>query len=95
MKRFKIIEKLIFHYFSRARKCHLADEAFYGPSGRCVVVGSTDEKSNPCAGRKDQVLYEGANNKAVCDCIDDERNLVFSNVDGQCYSPNTQVKTII
>lgn len=36
------------------------------------------------------LLYDGLGNRAVCDCLDDERQLVFSEVDGQCHPQNQQ-----
>ena len=36
------------------------------------------------------LLYDGMSNRAVCDCMDDERQLVFSDIDGQCHQQNQQ-----
>lgn len=54
----------------------------FGPSARV----------NPCAEKKDQVLYDGKNNEGICDCIEDERHLIY--YDGECYQQNYQVRTL-
>lgn len=43
---------------------------------------------NPCL-KKDQILYDGKNNEGACDCVDDERQLVY--YEGECHIQNIQV----
>lgn len=45
---------------------------------------------NPCANKTDQILYDGKNNAGYCDCVIDERQLVYYN--GECYEQNIQVQ---
>jgi hypothetical protein len=40
---------------------------------------------NPCK-KKDQILYDGKNNEGACDCVEDDRQLVYYN--GECHSQN-------
>ena len=80
------------NYYNSARKCQSPDEAYYSPLERCVLVGAYEPELNPCSSKKDMLLYDGLENKALCDCVEDERNLIFSDIDGQCYPQNVQVK---
>jgi len=73
-----------------ARICQSPDEAFYTPAKGCVAVGSSDAELNVCAAKKDQVLYDGAGNKGICDCVDDDRHLVYYAANGECYRQNEQ-----
>lgn len=43
---------------------------------------------NPCIG-KDQILYDGKNNEGACDCVEDERQLIY--YQGECHTQNIQV----
>ena len=45
---------------------------------------------NPCANKTDQALYDGKNNEGHCDCVIDDRHLVY--YDGECYQQNIQVR---
>ncbi|XP_046448290.1 uncharacterized protein LOC124197076 [Daphnia pulex] len=72
------------------RKCPSSDESYFAPTKRCVIVESTEVELNPCASKKDMLLYDGMDNRAVCDCMDDERQLVFTEVDGLCHPLNQQ-----
>ena len=44
---------------------------------------------NPCLAN-DQYLYDGKNNEGYCDCVEDERNLVY--YQGECHQLNQQVR---
>ncbi|KZS16703.1 uncharacterized protein LOC116927141 [Daphnia magna] len=72
------------------RKCPSPDESFFAPTKRCVTVESSEADLNPCASKKDMLLYDGIDNRAVCDCVVDDRNLVFSELDGRCHRLNQQ-----
>lgn len=43
---------------------------------------------NPC-NKTDQILYDGKNNEGACDCVDDERQLIY--FQGECHIQNVQV----
>ncbi|KAK4026554.1 Uncharacterized protein APZ42_017213 [Daphnia magna] len=70
-----------------ARSCLSPHETFYVPSKKCMKFGPS-ARVNPCAEKKDQVLYDGKNNEGICDCIEDERHLIY--YDGECYQQNYQ-----
>ena len=40
---------------------------------------------------KNQMLYDGPDNEGMCDCIQDERSLVYYPNDAQCHQLNVQV----
>lgn len=84
----KIIILIHLNYFNSARACLSPHETFYAPSKKCMKFGP-NARVNPCADKKDQILYDGKNNEGTCDCVDDERHLVY--YDGQCYQQNYQV----
>lgn len=80
-----------FHMNFRSRKCPSPDESFFAPTQRCFLVESSDVNLNPCASKKDMLLYDGIENRAICDCVQDDRNLIFSEIDGRCHRQNEQV----
>lgn len=72
--------------FDRARSCLLPDETFYEAENQCVSYGKPNG-TNPCKG-KDQILYDAKNNVGVCDCVEDDRQLIYYN--GECHVQNVE-----
>lgn len=54
----------------------------------CVPYGN-NTGVNKCTG-KDQILYDAKNNVGVCDCVEDERQLIYYK--GECHIQNVQVR---
>jgi hypothetical protein len=67
-----------------ARACLSPDETFYAPQNKCLPFGP-NATINPCK-KKDQILYDGKNNEGACDCLEDDRQLVYYN--GECHRQN-------
>ncbi|EFX82133.1 hypothetical protein DAPPUDRAFT_241234 [Daphnia pulex] len=73
-------------YKAGARACLNPDETFYAPQNKCMPFGP-NATVNPCK-KKDQILYDGKNNEGACDCIEDDRQLVYYN--GECHRQNVR-----
>ena len=71
----------------RTRRCPSPDETFHLESNQCLKIGSRG--SNVCSS-PEEMLYDGLGNVGVCDCVQDERELVY--LSGHCYQLNTQVQ---
>jgi len=71
-------------YKAKLRKCEWPGMTFYAPRKRCMWIKSW----NSCP--KNQILYDGPGNEGTCDCVQDERGLVYYPNDAQCYQLNVQ-----
>ncbi|XP_057376635.1 uncharacterized protein LOC130697862 [Daphnia carinata] len=74
-------------YKAGARACLSPEETFYAPLNKCLPFGPNAFAFNPCK-KKDQILYDGKNNEGSCDCVEDERQLVYYN--GECHRQNVR-----
>jgi hypothetical protein len=71
------------------RYCQSPDETFFLPEKQCVKIGGSTNILNPCP-FANQAAYDSKDNTAFCDCVEDERGLVFYQPTGKCYQQNVQ-----